>query len=78
MEAEVAVEVATTWQFKVPVAMPFAGGVIAAGAVQETPGGKIAGRLIATGELNPLLEVIVINVPLAVPVDEFRMVGCGG
>jgi hypothetical protein len=75
LEAVSVVEVAVTWQLKVPVAVPFAGGVIVAGAVHVTPGGRLAGRLTVTGELKPLVEVIVIVEAAAAPVAEFRISG---
>lgn len=68
-------EVAATWQLKVPVAVPFAGGVIVAGAVHVTPGGRLAGRLTVTGELKPLVEVIVMVEAAAAPVIEFKISG---
>ena len=68
-------EVAATWQLKVPVAVPFAGGVIVAGAVHVTPGGRLAGRLTVTGELKPLVEVMVMVEAAAAPVIEFKIRG---
>jgi len=75
LEAVSVVEVAATWQLKVPVAVPFAGGVIAAGAVHVTPGGRLVGRVTVTGELKPLVEVIVIVDPAVAPVAEFNTSG---
>jgi hypothetical protein len=75
LEAVKVVEVAVTWQFNVPVAVPFAGGVIGAGAVHVTPAGRLAGRLTVTGELNPLLDVTVIVDPAVAPVAEFNVSG---
>ena len=75
LEAVSVAEVATTWQLKVPVAVPFAGGVIVAGAVHVTPGGRLVGRATVTGELKPLVEVIVMVEVAAAPVAEFKISG---
>ena len=75
LEAVKVVDVAVTARASVPVALPFAGGVIGAGAVQVTPAGKVVGQTTVTGELNPFTEVTVIVEFTLAPVVEFKVTG---
>jgi hypothetical protein len=70
-------EVAVTAKPSMPVFEPFAGGVIAEGGVQVTPGGKDVGQTTVTGELKPFTEVIVIVAFTVAPVEEFSITGLG-
>jgi hypothetical protein len=69
------VEVVVTAKASIPVALPFAGGVIAAGAVQVTPAGRVVGQTTVTGELNPPLDVTVIVEFTLAPVAELMVTG---
>jgi hypothetical protein len=75
LEAVRDVDVAVTARASIPVALPFAGGVIAAGAVQVTPGGKVVGQATVTAELKPLTEVTVIVEFTLAPVAELKVTG---
>jgi hypothetical protein len=75
LEAVKAVDVAVTARASIPVALPLAGGVIAAGAVQVTPGGKVVGQATVTAELKPLTEVTVTVEFTLAPVVELKVTG---
>jgi hypothetical protein len=74
-EAVKAVDVAVTARASIPAALPLAGGVIAAGAVQVRPGGKVVGHATVTAALKPLTEVTVIVEFTLAPVAELKVTG---
>jgi hypothetical protein len=68
-------DVAVTAKASCPVALPFAGGVMAAGAVQVIPAGKVVGQTTVTAELKPFCEVTVIVELTLAPVIELKVTG---